>query len=59
MPGYEANIFARTEISVTNAFIVMGYNNIRLGDVKKIESYAREFHDAELILCKDGISDGP
>lgn len=43
---------------MTNAFIVMGYNNTRLGDVKKIESYAKEFHDAELILCKDGISDG-
>ncbi|WP_367043743.1 hypothetical protein [Streptomyces sp. Je 1-332] len=43
---------------MTNAFVVMGYNNTRLGDVKKIESYAREFHDAELILCKGGISAG-
>ena len=42
---------------MTSAFIVMGYNNTRLADVKKIESYAREFHGAELVLCKNGISD--
>jgi hypothetical protein len=44
-------------MTVTSAFIVMGYNNTRLGDVKKIAAYAREFHGAELVLCKNGISE--
>lgn len=42
---------------MTSAFVVMGYNNTRLGDVKRLEAYARDFHDAELVLCKGGISE--
>ncbi|MCX5388140.1 hypothetical protein [Streptomyces sp. NBC_00083] len=41
---------------MTKVFAVMGYNNTRLADVKKLETYARELHGAELVLCKDGIT---
>ncbi|MEU3964010.1 hypothetical protein AB0F42_30140 [Streptomyces buecherae] len=41
---------------MAKAFIVMGYNNTRLADVKKLKSYASGIHSAELVLCKSGLS---